>query len=177
MSDFLKNNASQLTLSAQAASAGMQTVGSYYAAKGQKMQLELQSKMAELNAKQAEGQARDILMQGQRAQQGIKMAGAQIKSSQRAQMAASGVDLASETAVVNQTSTDFLSELDANTAAANALRAAWGQRMQAVNYRNQALMARSSAKAISPGMSALGSLLGSAAQMGMTYSNFQQRGP
>ena len=163
-------------LAAQGAGAAMGAVGSFYAAKGQKMQLRLQARMAELNAKIAEGQARDLLMQGQRAEQSVRMRGAEIKSAQRVSMGASGVDLASETAVALQTSTDYLSELDANTAKANALRAAWGQRFEAVNLRGQAGMARASAASISPFMSLGSSILGSASQIGMSYMQMQDMG-
>jgi hypothetical protein len=167
---------SQAALAAQAAGGAMQTVGSYYAAKGQKMQLRLQARMAELNAEMADSQARDVLMQGQRAEQAVRMKGAEVKSAQRVAMGASGVDLASETAVALQTSTDFLSELDANTVKANALRAAWGQRMQAVNYRGQAIMGRAQASAISPMMATFSTMLTQGAQFGQTYASFKNAG-
>ena len=154
----------------------MQTVGSYYAAKGQKMQLRLQARMAELNAKMADSQARDALMQGQRAEQAVRMQGAQVKSAQRVAMGASGVDLSSETSVALQTSTEFLSELDANTVKANALRAAWGHRMNAVNYRGQAIMGRAQASAISPMMAAFSTMLTQGAQFGQTYASFKNAG-
>ena len=154
----------------------MQTVGSFYAAKGQKMQLRLQARMAELNAKMADSQARDALMQGQRAEQAVRMQGAQVKSAQRVAMGASGVDLSSETSVALQTSTEFLSELDANTVKANALRAAWGHRMNAVNYRGQAIMGRAQASAISPAMAAFSTMLTQGAQFGQTYASFKNAG-
>lgn len=171
-----ESSAATASLSAQGAGLAMQTVGSYYAAKGQKMQLKLQARMAELNAKMAESQARDVLMQGQRAEQAVRMKGAQVKSAQRVAMGASGVDLASETAAALQTSTDFLSELDANTVKANALRAAWGQRMEAVNYRGQAIMGRAQARAISPFMATAGTLLAGGAQMAGQYAGFKDSG-
>lgn len=171
-----ETNAAYASLGSQGAALGMQTVGSYYAAKGQKMQLKLQARMAELNAKMAESQARDVLMQGQRAEQSVRMKGAQVKSAQRVAMGASGVDLASETAAALQTSTDFLSELDANTVKANALRSAWGQRMQAVNYRGQAIMGRAQASAISPLMSATGTLLAGGSQLSSSYQKYKSAG-
>lgn len=166
----------EAALAAQAAGGAMQTVGSYYSAKGQKMQLKLQARLAELNAEMANSQARDALMQGQRAEQSVRMQGAQVKSAQRAAMGASGVDLSSETSVALQTSTEFLSELDANTVKANALRAAWGHRMNAVNYRGQATMGRAQASAISPLMAATGTLLTQGSQIAGQYAGFKQSG-
>lgn len=164
------------TMAGQSAGLAMQTVGSFYAAKGQKMQLELQAKLAEINAQITEGQARDILQQGNEAQAAVKMKGAQIKSGQRVAMGASGVDLASETAVALQTSTDYLAELDAKTVKLNALRSAWGQRMQAVNLRSQAGMARASASAINPIMAATGTLLGSGGNLMATATKYKSAG-
>ena len=166
----------EAALAAQAAGGAMQTVGSYYAAAGQKMQLKLQARLAEINAEMANSQARDALMQGQRAEQAVRMQGAQVKSAQRAAMGASGVDLSSETSVALQTSTEFLSELDANTVKANALRAAWGHRMNAVNYRGQAIMGRAQAKAISPAMAAFSTLLTQGAQFGQSYAGYKNAG-
>lgn len=164
------------SLAAQGAGGAMQAVGAFYSAKSQKMSLELQAKMDELNAQRKEMAARDVLMQGQQAEQAVRQQAAEIKSAQRAGMAAGGVDLSSVTAVAIQTSTDYLSELDAKTVQLNAIRGAWGQRLDAVNYRNSALMARASSKAISPFMAATSSILGSAAQMGMSYSSMKNAG-
>lgn len=170
------SDAAQTSLAAQGAGLAMQTVGSYYSARAQKMQMRLQAKMAELNARAAEDTARDILMQGQRAEQATRLQGARIKSTQRTAMAANGVDLSSETSVALQTSTEYLSELDANTITANALRAAWGQRMNAVNYRGQSTMLRAQAGAINPWMQAAGTLISSGAQMATSYATFKDMG-
>jgi len=59
---------------------------------------------------------------------------------------------------------------------ANALRAAWGQRMQAVNYRGQAIMGRAQASAISPMMATFSTMLTQGAQFGQTYASFKNAG-
>jgi hypothetical protein len=77
-------------------------------------------------------------------------------------MAANGVDLGDGSAAEVQATTDVMGELDANTVHANAVRSAWGYRTQATNSQNDAVMRRSAADGISPGTSAMSSLLGSA---------------
>jgi hypothetical protein len=158
------------SLAASAAGGAMDTVGSYYSALGQKSALKFQATMAELNADAAESDARNSLLRGEREEQRLRLDTAQLKSSQRVSIASNGIDLGSDTAAAVLTSTDVLGEIDANQTKANALREAWGHRTEAVNYRNEANMARSTAGAISPGMSAFTTLLTSAAQVAGQYA-------
>ena len=153
-----------------------QAFGAYYQAQGQKTALKLQARMAEINAQIAQGQARDALMRGERQEQGSRMQAAQLKSSQRAAMAASGIDLGSETSAAILTSTDYLSEMEANTIKANALREAWGYRMEAVGQRGEAGMARATARGISPVGEGLTSLLTSASSVAGNYATFSSLG-
>ena len=160
----------------QAGAATTQTVGSYYAAQGQKTAAKLQARISEVNAKIAEGQARDALQRGERQEQAQRMSAAQLRSTQRTGMAASGIDLGSETAAAVLTSTEYLSEMDAAQIKANALRDAWGYRMEAVGQRGQAAMSRATARGISPLGEAASTLLTSAAQVGMSYASLKQSG-
>lgn len=153
-----------------------QAVGQYYQAQGQKTALKLQARMNEINAKITEGQARDTLMRGERQEQAARMSAAQLKSTQRTALAAQGMELGSETAAAIQTSTDYLSEMDVNTIRANALREAWGYRMEATNLRGEAAVTRATARGIDPAGQALGSLLTSAAEIGGSYASFKQSG-
>lgn len=164
------------SLAASAAGGAMNTVGSYYGALGQKSALKFQATMAELNAKAAESDARNSLLRGEREEQRLRLDTAQLKSSQRVSMAGNGVDLGSDTAAAVLTSTDVLGEIDANQTKANALREAWGHRTEAVSYRNDALMKRATAGAISPGMAAFSTLLTSAAQVGSQYAAGMESG-
>lgn len=147
------------------------SVGSYFAAQGQKTALNAQSNIDNINAQSSENAAQGALLSGQKEQQTILLKGAQIKSSQRASMAANGIDLGSDTAVNVQDSTDYLSQSDANTAAANAVRTAWGYRQTATNQTNMGLMAKASSESISPWEQAGSTLLTSA--KGVAQSAFQ----
>jgi hypothetical protein len=164
------------SLGMQAAGAGMQTVGAFSQAQGQKSLLNSQADMDEVNARIAEASARSALVAGQRQQQASQLQTAQTLSTQRASLAANGVDLGTGSAAEIQTTTKMMGEVDANTIAANALRQAWGYRTQAVSYQNDALMRRASADSISPFMAATSTLLGSAGNVASSWYRFSKDG-
>lgn len=164
-------------LGTQAFGAGMQIGGAFYGARAQRDQLRLQAELGEINARMAEQSARSALHAGERQEQASRLRTAQTKSAQRASLAARGVDLGSGSAAEVLTSTDVVGEWDANTIAANALRAAWGYRMDGVNQRIDANMRRASASAISPGMAAFGTALSQAGQVAKSWYYLQQNSP
>ncbi len=133
--------------------------GAYASARSTKTQLELQSQLAEINARLSESSAQQETRRGQQAEQGVRLKTAQIKGTQRAAMAANGIDLGSDSATHILTTTDYMGERDAITVRDNATRNAWGYRTQGANYRAQALMEGANASAISPLGSGSGSLL------------------
>lgn len=102
---------------------------------------------ADANARIAEQNAQDVLIQGQGAEKSIRMESAQLKSTQIAQLAANGVALDSDSSLRILTSTDYLGEVDANTTHTNAVR-------QAMGYRAQAAAQLDSAKATALGYKA-----------------------
>jgi len=137
-------------------------IGSFFGAKSQRDQLRFQSRMDAINAGVAGLQAKDAMRQGERQQQAIKARGNQVKASQRVALAANGIDLGSNLAENLQDSTDAITETDATTTAANAIRTAWGYRSEATNLANRANMASATASSISPTAATATSLLGSA---------------
>lgn len=160
----------------QIAGAASGAIGSYYTAKTQKIAGNAAADIAEINAKIMESTAQSELYAGQREEQKVLLNKAQIKSSQRASIAANGIDLGSETAVNILNSTDVMGEIDANTVAANASRNAWGYRLQGVNFSNDAIAKRAGAKGISPFQSVADSLLTSASKIGTTRYALQKVG-
>lgn len=172
-------NASQLasaSLIGQIGGAVMSSIGSYYSAATQKINLQGAAGIADTNARIAELGAQSALNQGQRQVGALTLKAGQLKSSQRVAMAANGVDLGVGNAAEIQASTDIMKEIDANTLTSNAVRSAWGYRTQAVNYQNEALMQRGAASGISPGGSAAGSLLGSAASVAGSWYSLNKSG-
>lgn len=151
-------------------------VGSYYSSKSQASSLKFQSDIAGINARIAELGAQQELFKGQQQVGALTMKAGQVKSSQRAAMAANGIDLGEGNAAEVQASTDIMKEIDANTLQANAVRSAWGYKTQAVNFQNDALMKRAGADSISPGMAAAGSLLGSAGTVASSWYSLNKAG-
>lgn len=163
-------------LALQAGGAAYSTVGSFYAAQSQKTALDGQAAVDDINARTAESTAESALYQGQQQEISARLKTAQLKSSQRASMAANGIDLGSGTATNILTTTDTMGEIDANTIAANAVRSAFGYRTQATNFQNDALMKRATASAISPISSAVGTLLTSGGQVAGNWYKLNKAG-
>lgn len=151
-------------------------IGSYWSAKNTKITLEGQAALADTNARISELGAQQELIKGERNVASLTMQAGQVKSSQRAAMAANGIDLGTGSAAEIQASTDLMKEVDKNTAETNAVLSAWGYRTQGVNYQNEAIVKRGSASGINPGMNALGSLLTSAGQAAPTWYAMKKAG-
>ncbi len=159
-----------------AAGMGLQVAGMFSSANAAKanaestqINLQYKSDMAKLNAQLSESNAQATLLASERQVQGIKLRTAQVKSSQRASMAANGIDLGSDSAVNILTSTDVMGEIDANTAYANGVRSAWGYRTQAQNFTGEAAMASASASGINPGTAYSTTLIGGAGSVATSW--------
>ena len=152
------------------------TVGSYWSAQNTKITLEGQAKLADINARISELGAEQELIKGEREVAQVTMRAGQLKGSQRAAMAANGIDLGTGNAAEIQATTDLMKEIDKNTVEANAVRSAWGYRTQGMNYQNEALVKRGSAGGINPGMTAFGSLLSNSGQVAGTWYSMNKAG-
>lgn len=148
----------------------MSTVGAFFSAKGEQDALRSQARVAEINARIADSNARHELEQGNFQERQIKYQGTQLKSTQTAKYASSGIDIAnSNSALATLTGTDVLTEADVIQTRANAVKAAWGQKIEATNLRNTARSARATAKGISPGMAAATSLIEGAGKVASSW--------
>jgi len=157
----------------QGAGAALAALGAFAGAVGQRQQFKLQAEIAAINASMAQNNARYEMMRGQRQEQAVRLKTAQLKGTQRATLAGRGIDLGAGSAARTLATTDIMGEIDANQVAANAVRAAWGQRTQATGYSSQAAMSRSAASAVSPFLAAGTSLIGSAARVdGSWYAGY-----
>jgi hypothetical protein len=180
-------------------------IGSYSSAKSQQSQMQYQAAIGTLNAAMAESdasllelnasisdtQGKMAIAAGQREEQNLRLKSGQLKSRQRASLAASGVDLGVGSAAKVLATTDYMTEVDAGEIRANAARAAFGYkvqesnqkfaamgaRTQGVNYKAGSAFASASASAINPMVSATTSLLGSAGSVsGSVYKTGQGAG-
>jgi hypothetical protein len=163
-------------LGAQAAGAAASAVGAFYSARSQKIAARGAAEIADINAGQSELAAQQELARGNAQVAAATARAGQVKGAQRTALAANGVDLSVGSAAEMLTSTDLQKEDDINTITANAVRAAWGQRMQATNFTNEALTKRASADSISPGMAGFTSLLGGATQVASSWYTLNKAG-
>jgi hypothetical protein len=169
---FSTGTLASASLGTQAYGGAASTVGSYYAARSQADALQMQAGVDDVNAKLSEQGARSALQQGQRREQNIRLRTADIKSAQTASFAANGIDPTVGSAARVTTSAGMLGEIDADTAAADAVRAAWGYRTQGTNYTNDALTKRAGADAISPLLSAFSSFAGSSGRVADSWYRY-----
>jgi len=165
-------------------------IGGFYAAKSQQYQLksqalnaEFQAGMASMNARAAEIEAQSVLRSGQQAIGMATMRAGQEQAARRASLGARGVAAGVGSTREVAASAEYVKQADVFAINTNAVQAAEARRMQAVNYRNQALMGRMSAQnlrsgagSISPGLSAFSSLLGGAGPVASNWAMMNYMG-
>jgi len=93
------------------------------------------------NAAYARINANDALARGQTSAMSAAVKARMIVGSQRAALAAQGIDISSGSALDVQVNTGHLSELDIMNIKNNAAREAWGYNIQASDYENRATLA------------------------------------
>jgi hypothetical protein len=146
------------------------------AAKSQQSSLRFQADMAEINARMSESVAQSTLLAGQKAQGNLGIKYGKLKGSQRAALAANGVDLGVGSAAEVQASSDLVYEIDRNQIESNAIRSAWGYRTQGMNYTNQAQANRTSADSISPSVASTTALISGASQVADKWYSYNKQG-
>ncbi len=146
--------------------------GMHQQAQGQKNLANYNAQVADGNAKMAEYSAQDAIRRGDEEAAAVRRNADMLKGSQRASMAARGLDLAEGTAAELQDQTDFFAQTDMATARNNARREAWSIRQQGANFTSEAAMQRATARSISPGLAFGTTLLTGAGQVAdKWYSN------
>ena len=149
---------------ATAATAGtmmaMSIAGTAMSAYGSLKQGQYQSKMAKRNAQTQEVMAKDAVERGNIAENAFRMKVAGIKGEQRANLAASNVNLQAGSPLTILEDTAQMGELDALSIRANAEREAYGHRVGASNALARGELASSGAayNAMSSVLSGAGSV-------------------
>lgn len=154
-------------------------IGTYYQAKTEQYQerseassFAFQSDMASINASREELRAESIQEAGKSQIANYTRAAGEQKAAATASMAARGVSLGVGSAAEISASQDIEKSLNVLAINQNTTRQAWAAREQATDYRNEALLDRTSsmnalrsAKSVSPVGATVNSLLGSATQI------------
>jgi hypothetical protein len=152
--------------------AGASALSSYNKANTEKKNLNYQAQVEANNAIIAQDQATVTELDGQQQVFQHDLQTSALYGTERANLAASGVDLGQGSANDILASTKLISKIDANTIQDNALRAAWGFKVQRDNATENASHLRENSNAISPGNAAFSSLLGSAVQANSSWNSY-----
>lgn len=159
--------------------AAIAAAGAYSQAQTSKNQAEYQGKVNANNQQTAEWQAQDAVQRGNAEAAATRRKYAALEGTQRAGLAARGLDITDGSANAALTDTEFFSQVDENMVHANAARNAWGYKMQASNFGSNAAAYQASADGQNPMLS--GTLAGasgyfSAARPGSGGSNSASTG-
>jgi hypothetical protein len=171
------------------AGALLSSIGAFYGVQSQRYQLRsrslsllFQASTAGLNAQVAEIDAAAILEAGKFEKGLSTLRFGQIKATSATQQAAAGVQAGVGSAGEVQASIELAKDIDSLTIERNAVRAAGAARLRAVNFRNQAALARVSAanvrrfsSTLSPGLAGLTSLIGGSSQVASSFLAGQGR--
>lgn len=160
---------------AQAVGVVASTSAAYTKSKADKAAYDYQAKIAENNAQADEWRAQDAIVRGQSAEAQQRLKTAMLAGTQRAGMAAGGLDLAEGSPLNILTDTAYQGELDANTIKDNASREAWGYRTQASNDRGNADLLRSRAAMENPGRAAATTFLTGAGSVASSWYGYQSK--
>jgi hypothetical protein len=136
----------------------------YSAAEAQNASDEYQADVARNNETTAQWQAEDAERRGNEAKAATRRKYAAIEGTQRATLSARGLDISDGSANALLQDTSFFGEYDQNTVRANAAREAWGYKVQAGNFGNEAGFRQASADGRSPILS--GAMAGASAYFG-----------
>jgi hypothetical protein len=142
-----------IALIASAAGTGISAIGAMN-------QASAAQQVARNNAQMAEYAAQDASRRGEEEAAAIQRKGAALKSAQRVNLAAKGLDLSYGTAADLQDQTDFFTQSDVATTRTNAQREAWSMRA-----RGQQDLAQGRAAASNARLQAAGTLLTGAGQV------------
>lgn len=124
------------------ASGGLGLASAYSQAEATKQAGAFNAKQMEMNARLSDLQADDSIRRGDNEAAQVKKQAKQMVGSQRAALAAQGIEVDSGTAADIQADTQDMGEIDAMTVKNNAWREAWGFKQQALNSSGQAMMTR-----------------------------------
>lgn len=173
---FNKDTLGTIALGSQLLGGLFGVKGAYDSAKASREAYAIQSSVARENARISEEKARLALEAGQASEQNTRLRTSGLIGTQRAAMAANGIDLGEGTANDILTTSAYMGERDALTVKDNAARQAWGYRVEGINASNNAVALDRTRDGIDPAMTAAGSLLTTAGSVAGTWYGMKKQG-
>lgn len=143
--------------------AGAELFGAYSSSEGLKAKGEWDRAQGEINAQLSGIAAQDAIKRGEKDAQTLRKQSKQMIGSQRAALAAQGIDVSLGSAADIQADTAELAAQDALTIRNNAWREAWGYRTQGANALSQGRISQAQSRSqafntmLAGGLSAAGS--------------------
>jgi hypothetical protein len=179
-----------MSVTLQAAGAGLSAVNAFYSVKSAKYQarsqaldLQFQATMAGMNARQAEQQAQGLLYAGNQEIAARTMQYAQAQASERTRQGASGATVGVGSSAELSRSIEYAKDVDRYTISANSIRAANAARMQKTNLLAQQSILGTQARSLlrtsgasSAAGTAFGTLLGASAGAVGNYATMRHLG-
>lgn len=150
---------------AQFAGMGLSAVSAFQGSQANKDAYGMQAAVSKRNAQVADWQAEDATRRGKVAASDQRIKNNQLKGTQRARLAANGVDLGHGSALQILADTDYFGDIDAGRIEDNAAREAWAIRQQAAGFRADASLLQARADSERPWLAAGTSLLTSAGRV------------
>lgn len=159
------STAGKVATVASALSTAVSTYGASQQAQGERRMHRYQAAVASNNAQVADWHAQDAVRRGHQEAHAARRRGEALRGTQRATMAARGLDLSQGTPAALLSETDYFTSYDQAVARHNAAKEAWASQVQGANLQGEARMHRGAARNISPGLTAGMTLLGGASQV------------
>lgn len=152
--------------------------GALFSASAEQSAANAQKRIARMNAEISEGNAASTMAAGESEAERFGMKAKADAGAIKTHQAASGVDINSGSAVDVQDSHRALSMFDTMTIKSNAAREAYGFKVKALDFRNEAAMAKARANSamIAGVFNATSSLLSGASAASSGYEKWQQMG-
>lgn len=166
-----------LSLMMQAAGGANKAIGAYASARMQRAQFGYDAFQAGLNAKIADMNAGLAMKQGESKVQQIGLREQSEEGQARTAYAAGGIDLSgggSPGRVIG--SNKLIGQVDSQIAAANAIKQAWGYKIEATNFESAARMDQAMHDNINPTLAAGNSLMGSSTDVSSSWYQMSKAG-
>lgn len=171
-----QGQANRVGLYAEGANALFSAFSSYAGAKSERAAYDYQAAIADNNASLAERAAADAVDRGATESAAVRKQGRAVKGAQRAALATGNVDQGFGSALDILTETDIATDVDANTAEANASKEAYALRVRGANYRGDAQMLRMRARATSPLLAGASALLDGVSTVADRWYTMSEKG-
>lgn len=163
-------------MGANIAGVGLSAIGSMNASRATRDAANYNAQVAENNAQLIEWRRQSVIERGQKAVAAQGLRTRRLAGSQRASLAARGIDLSSGGALDILTDTAYMGEIDANQLKDNAAMEAWALRQEGRDSIDRARMLRSRAAAESPVTAGFTTLLTGAGKVADKWMTLNEKG-